>query len=55
MRGRGLQVLEDDFCSIFLQILGICNYLHDTVPDFIPDMITSSADELQDRIDIPFV
>ena len=48
-------MLEDDFGGVRLEVLGVCDDLHDAIPDFVTDVVPSGADQLQDGVDIPLV
>lgn len=49
------EMLEDDLCGIYLQVLCVGDDLNNSVPNFLANVISSSADELQDGVDVPLV
>jgi len=46
---------EHGTCGIWLQVLIVRNELDHPIPDLCTNVISSSRDELQDRVDIPLV
>ena len=43
------------FCSISLYIVSVDDNLYNSVPDFLTDIISSHADQVEDDINVPCV